>query len=120
LSLDGDSSNYYLTFNSFATSINIRTLVFQAPDCLTSVVDYTLIDEVVLSPNPSKDIININSIPNEIIDLNIMDNMGRSMRQLSASSDMQLDISNYPEGIYFIQFFTNDNRVMSRRFVKID
>lgn len=120
LSLNGDSSNYYLTFNSFGTSFALRTLVFHVPDCLTSGVDYTLIDEVVLSPNPSRDIININSIPNEITGLHIIDNMGRSMHQLSASSDMQLDISNYPEGIYFVQFYTNDNRVMSKRFVKID
>ena len=93
---------------------------FDTPNCLTNAVDKTLIEGVTISPNPTIDIININHIPNEVIGLNIVDNLGRSMIQINTQADMQFDVSNYPEGIYTVQFFTVDNKVMSLRFIKMN
>ncbi len=91
---------------------------FDRPACLTSSIDESFADGIVLSPNPTTDIVNINHIPDDIIGLNILDNLGRSFLQVKASSEMQFDISNYVEGLYIIQFFTSDNRVVHKKFVK--
>ncbi len=93
---------------------------FEKPACLTDHVDYTLIDDVVLSPNPTRDLIHISNIPNQVIGIHIIDNLGRSLAQKSASEMMQFDVSDYAEGIYMVQFFTADNRVMNKRFVKMN
>ncbi len=93
---------------------------YETPACLFDAVDETLLEGVDLSPNPTRDVININHIPQEVIGLNIIDNLGRSMTRLNARENMQLDVSRYPEGIYMVQFYTQDNRVMSKRFIKMN
>jgi hypothetical protein len=92
---------------------------YERPSCLSNTVALTLLDGVELSPNPTRDIININHIPQEVIGLNIVDNLGRSIQQMDASEDMRIDVSNFVEGIYIVQFFTADNKVMNKRFVKM-
>jgi len=94
--------------------------VYDTPSCLSNAVDQTLLDGVDLSPNPTRDIVNINHIPQEVIGLNIVDNLGRSIAQMNAIEDMQIDVSNYLEGVYTVQFFTADNKVMNMRFVKMN
>ena len=93
---------------------------YETPSCFSNSIDLNLLDGVNLSPNPTRDIVNINHIPQEVIGLKIIDNLGRSIRQLNASEDMQLDVSNFAEGIYTVQFFTADNKVMNMRFVKMN
>ncbi len=92
---------------------------YDQPSCLFSSVDATLIDGVSMSPNPTSEMLYINDIPNDIIGLNVIDNLGRKIEQISSQHNVQLDVSSYQNGIYMIQFFTQDNRVMSRRFVKM-
>ncbi len=93
---------------------------FEQPQCLSnSVIDETLLDAVSMSPNPTSDMLYINDIPNEIIGLNVIDNLGRTVEQLSAQQNLNIDVTNYLNGVYTIQFFTEDNRVMSRRFIKM-
>jgi hypothetical protein len=92
---------------------------YEQPACLSNAVDATLIDAVSMSPNPTSDRLYINDIPNEILGLNVIDNLGRTVEQLTSQHNLVLDVSEYQNGIYTIQFFTQDNRVMSRRFVKM-
>ncbi len=92
---------------------------YEVPTCISNSVVATLLEDVSLSPNPTRDVINIDNIPSEVIGLNILDNLGRSVQQIDASEYMQFDVSAYPEGVYSIQFFTADNRVFNKRFVKM-
>ena len=92
---------------------------YEQPACLTNSVDATLIDGVQMSPNPTSNMLYINDIPNEIIGLNVIDNLGRIVEQITSQHDLQIDVNDYQDGIYTIQFFTQDNRIMSRRFIKM-
>ena len=92
---------------------------YEQPACLTNSVDQTLIADVVISPNPTTDFININDIPKEIAQVFVIDNLGRVIEQRSSQSQLRLDVANYQSGIYMIQFTTADNKIMSKRFVKM-
>ena len=93
---------------------------YEKPNCLSnSVVDNSLLDGVSISPNPATDVVTINYIPQDVIGLTIVDNMGRTIKNIIDVSDVRLDVSNYQSGLYTVQFFTADNRVSSKRFMKL-
>ena len=92
---------------------------YEQPDCLSNAVDATLIDAVSMSPNPTSNMLYINDIPNDIKGLHVIDNLGRTIKQITSQPNVALDVSEYQNGIYTIQFFTQDNRIKSRRFVKM-
>jgi len=92
---------------------------FEHPTCLaSSTVDNTLLDGVEINPNPTTDFLHINEIPTDIIGFEIVDNLGRTIKQIEDNQNVRLDVSSYNDGLYIIQFFTKDNKVMSRRFIK--
>ncbi len=92
---------------------------YEKPNCLSnSVVDNSLLDGVTISPNPARDVVYIGKIPQEVVGLSIVDNLGRTIKQLVELQDVRIDVSDYQNGLYTIQFFTNENRVVSKRFIK--
>jgi len=92
---------------------------FEHPTCLAnSTIDNTLLDGVEINPNPTTDFLHINEIPTDIIGFEIVDNIGRTIKQIMGNQNVRLDVSSYNDGLYIIQFFTKDNKVMSRRFIK--
>jgi len=76
------------------------------------------LDGVEINPNPTTDFLHINEIPTDIIGFEIVDNIGRTIKQIMGNQNVRLDVSSYNDGLYIIQFFTKDNKVMSRRFIK--
>ena len=92
---------------------------YEQPACLSNSVDATLIDAVSMSPNPTSNMLYIKDIPNDIIGLHVIDNLGRTVNQIASQQNIALNVSEYQNGIYTIQFFTQDNIMMSRRFVKM-
>lgn len=109
---------------TICTNINgeecCEDFLYAKPNCLSnSAIDNSLLDGVIISPNPARDMVFISGIPQDIIGLTIVDNLGRTIKQIENYEDVRLDISNYQQGMYTIQFFTTDNRVMNKRFVKL-
>jgi len=93
---------------------------YEQPACLFSAVDNTLIADVVLSPNPTTDYINISNIPVQIVELRVLDNLGRVVERRTSQGQVRLDVANYQAGIYMVQFTTVDNKIMTKRFVKMN
>jgi hypothetical protein len=71
--------------------------------------------DVVLSPNPFEDKITINN--NEIKDVIIYNYIGSKVKQLSGVTD-QLDVSDLPKGIYYLDVITKENRTTHKLFKK--
>lgn len=95
-------------------------LEYEKPNCLSnSIIDNSLLLGVTISPNPANNQLNINAIPDQVVGLKIVDNLGRTVMVLNRQLDVKLDISTFQVGMYTIQFFTEDNRVMSERFIKL-
>lgn len=92
---------------------------FDQPNCEPNSVDRSLLEGLVIYPNPVNDLLYIKDIPQEIVGISIIDHLGRMVDRQSVSQNISLDVSTYLNGVYMIQFFTADNRIMSRRFVKM-
>jgi len=71
-------------------------------------------------PNPARDaiLIEINSDSRELMELKIFDNNGRLIqnRQIRPQDKTQIDLSNLPEGLYFIQL-KNSKRTASKKLI---
>jgi len=74
------------------------------------------IDDISVYPNPSSDIVNF-GLPNSIIHLNlkVYNNLGKL---LFVSKTNQIDLSNYPKGIYLIHFSDGEN-VVIKKLIKL-
>jgi hypothetical protein len=68
-------------------------------------------------PSPASDKIKILSDEQKYFNLEIMDTFGRVLLVQKDNSDNTIDISNYPNGIYFIKVEIN-NMTIVRRFIK--
>lgn len=68
-------------------------------------------------PNPADDIININVSSDEKYTLVISNLLGIEIYVSEATSNLKLEISNFPKGIYFIQLKTN-NKLFTQKFIK--
>jgi hypothetical protein len=80
--------------------------------------------EMAVYPNPVRDILNVGYATGEArsAELLLMDQSGRLVQRqnLLSSSDLatlQMDVSRYPQGIYFLHLVTDQKRI-SRKFIK--
>jgi hypothetical protein len=90
------------------------------PNCLSnSVADNSEFERISISPNPATNLISIEDIPQDVIGLTIVDNMGRPLKNIEGIKNLSLDVSKYPNGVYTIFFYTKDNHAISKRFVKL-
>lgn len=92
---------------------------YAQPACLTNSVDATLLNGMSISPNPTSDMLYLHDIPGEIIGLKIIDNLGRNVAQISSEPNLSIDVSNYSNGVYIIQFLIAGNYIASKRFIKL-
>ena len=69
----------------------------------------------VVYPNPSSDFISVNA--SEIGSLKIIDLQGKIWKEETEMKSNIIEISNYPQGMYFIQFQTKD-QLKTESFVK--
>jgi hypothetical protein len=81
------------------------------------------LDESVIwnvSPNPAKNQLSIKSDQSDY-DLIIMDALGKTIlsQEITGKSQFDLNISDLPEGMYFIRF-NSDQEWHTQRFLKID
>jgi hypothetical protein len=74
-------------------------------------------NQIVIYPNPIKDIININSKTTHISEVHIKDFQGRIV--LKKSTDLNyIDISNLNGGIYFLKIKTSKNISVVKKIIK--
>ncbi|MEM7105645.1 MAG: T9SS type A sorting domain-containing protein, partial [Bacteroidota bacterium] len=83
------------------------------------------IGNLEISPNPAKDVINIQVLGETHLlggKLHVFDIFGRNIHTLSMpnSSFHQLDISNYLPGLYFVEFIDNQLKTAKGKFIKIN
>jgi len=90
-------------------------------DAVTEVGEVPFNNEMVLYPNPAKDQLNVNFQVPMSSDANVLitDVQGRMVAQqkvLRSSQQVQLDLSGFADGIYFLSV-QSDKEVMTNRFV---
>jgi hypothetical protein len=97
--------------------VNIDKIVFTCTDCKeeTTSVEGIYADEIVISPNPAKDFIELKTDDFEYAE--IIDLAGKIVKK---SDEKIIDISNIPVGSYIIKVYSINNPVISRIFVKMD
>ena len=81
--------------------------------------------KVVLSPNPTQDIVNVNFESNDAFQAHyiVSDLMGRTVSQkainvFSGSNQVGINVSELANGIYFVQMRTANNLLFSEKLVK--
>jgi hypothetical protein len=92
-------------------------------DANLSVEENTFSNSLRLSPNPTKNVITINSVTNISIDsITILDLNGRILQTITnigqLSDGKTIDISNLSTGMYFMKIQDSDSRVAVKRIVK--
>ncbi|WP_298419941.1 HYR domain-containing protein [uncultured Kordia sp.] len=88
-----------------------------------SVDENAFSNSIRLSPNPTKNVITINSVTNvSLNNIRILDLNGRTLQTISNIGQLAdgktVNISNLAAGIYFMQLEDSDNRIAVKRIVK--
>ena len=75
--------------------------------------------EILVYPNPAKDIINFEMGMYEGYKLTIVNSMGQTVKQQDVTSGKNsIDINSFTKGIYFYSLVNNKGKVISGKFVK--
>jgi hypothetical protein len=79
-----------------------------------------ILSQIVLYPNPTIDDININNTYNLPLNICLYDALGRSIRKvISTNSIVQIDMSAYPAGVYYLMIENKiNNKKVTRKIVK--
>ncbi|RLD21990.1 MAG: hypothetical protein DRI69_02515 [Bacteroidetes bacterium] len=119
-----EGDNIMVVGGTYRVTLNSANGEYAFSDPSTSVQDLLDDSAILLFPNPTNDVLNINMDVAEItgkINLKVIDMNGRTMTsdtQLS-NSQMSIDVSQLPAGNYFLQI-SNDKYLIGKRFIKID
>ncbi len=87
-------------------------------DIYDDIADNYLVDNVSVYPNPVADIVSIN-VPDES-KISIVDISGRIVGQYKSKkkSNLQIDVSMFDSGLYFVQVFHKGNKITKKLLVK--
>lgn len=73
-------------------------------------------------PNPATDKLNIASPHNKILSINIFNSLGENIYSVQATSNLQIETSNFANGLYFIQVIPmasgTQNKFFTQKFIK--
>jgi ligand-binding sensor domain-containing protein len=106
-----DSADYSVTVTNVYGCQSVDTITISIIDNIEDITDNVNIN---VFPNPSKGIFNISiSGLNNNFDLTIFNIQGQiilkeKLNNVSAKYNKQLDVSDYPKGIYFLKFINKD------------
>ncbi|MCB0409148.1 MAG: T9SS type A sorting domain-containing protein [Flavobacteriales bacterium] len=90
--------------------VKVDSMGCEIPNCTVGVEDELNLNEVLVYPNPSNGIINIDQSQSNTTFL-LIDITGKEMlRKKLTTNYTTLDISSFPKGIYFYQTLNNYNR----------
>jgi uncharacterized repeat protein (TIGR03803 family) len=103
--------NYLYGITSTGGANNAGTIFRIGINTVTGITDNKERTQVNIYPNPTADIINVQG-QFENAQIKIYDVLGKSVYQNnSASSTLQIDLSNQPNGIYFLSIQTSEGTV---------
>lgn len=111
-----------LYVSEFSTNGNVRKI----DGVLLSTPDFSSEFEVILSPNPSNDILNLKGSINSTLgntNIYIYDYTGKLIQEwiqneIENSFDFQLDISSLSSGFYTISMQSDSGQTLSKKFIK--
>lgn len=91
----------------------VETVFNETP---TSTIDVkTMADNIVIFPNPTSDILQINDYPSTTIkNVKIVDGSGKTVLHFLQLTDNQIDVSVLAEGIYFVVFEFQGNFITKK------
>ncbi|ALR29966.1 serine protease [Chryseobacterium sp. IHB B 17019] len=72
-------------------------------------------DQLVIFPNPVKNILNIAS-ENEILSMEIYDNLGRLITKVNNQKSVKVE--DFAKGVYYLKIQTKDNKMYYEKFIK--
>lgn len=109
-------SNNALLFSTGVGTSGIPFQVFQA-DATLGLTDFQQDSQLVIYPNPTKNILNVEGIPYQS-SIRIVDMFGKTVFQQQSLKDTSkiLDVSALADGIYLLQLNQN-NAVITKKFV---
>ena len=83
----------------------------------TGIADIDFKNNFSIYPNPTTEILNIVSNTSEKFSINIFNTLGEKITSANNIQHLQLNINNYPSGLYFIQI-NSDNKFFTQKFIK--
>lgn len=119
---DGSEVSFDLTYSFTVTEDRTLVANFEDP---TSISELESNVSFIVYPNPAKDIVNIqlNNIEfnnNLNVQLNLFDSLGRKLEvstDLINSSIIQIDVSDKPAGIYYLQIIIDNKLFKAVKFI---
>ena len=78
-----------------------------------------IFNNISIYPNPSNEMITINNLNNNIVSLSIADIVGKIFyTSNNPSQSLELNISNYAKGFYFLTVYADNNQSKTFKFIK--
>ncbi|MFK7781212.1 T9SS type A sorting domain-containing protein [Psychroserpens sp.] len=122
--VDNSKQMHDITFGDFDTdtdtdiafvSNNTDTVDWLENNLITLGVENFTVEGLKIYPNPAENILNIKTDRNEILNLTILDVVGKEVIQTSLESTTRIDVSKLEAGIYLIKF---DGFETTHKFIK--
>lgn len=110
-----DENEYYLSSESIpAASINAKLISFDTNDVSLSITENVLADDILVYPNPSRNIVNIDE---KVISIELFDTKFSKIDR--KFDENQLDISDLSRGVYFLKLRLENGKSVLKKIVKI-
>jgi len=74
--------------------------------------------QVKLSPNPTKDLLNVETNLQEEIEIEFTDLSGRKVKQLTFRQTQKIDLSGLEKGIYFLRVYEGKSLIATEKIIK--
>ncbi len=71
-----------------------------------------------LSPNPVTDILTIKTQNLSTQSIEIIDMVGKVISKYTPENELQINVSSFADGIYFVKLISNTNQVICKKFIK--
>jgi hypothetical protein len=132
---DGVGQGFYTVTAGSSTVVNVPDFVVNGNPANTAISrlsyftnnaalssdEFNLLEDVILYPNPSNDFFNI-FLPQGIQrtgKLEIYNNLGQqiTVKQIESESDLKINVSNYSNGVYFLNLNIGDH-TKTLKFIK--
>ncbi|ANQ47999.1 T9SS type A sorting domain-containing protein [Flammeovirga sp. MY04] len=116
---NGEGSNIPVNRTGKATiRANINNLTYSISYDITSIEDNELSKSVIASPNPTSSEVTLTSTSLKgDVEWIVRDQSGRVLQlgtQLQVNGQFKTDLSMFPAGIYFVELFTSEGRVVKK------
>ncbi len=93
---------------------------YDQPDCLmVGTEELEVFKDLRIFPNPSSESLNIQGLKDDIIAIKIINHLGHTVKSIKQGTDKVL-VNDLTNGVYFVEFVTNDNYIHTKKFIKIN